>query len=104
MLWLLLLALQAYRNFGGRLKTRQKALDEVIAGLLSPLPSPDINAPSPSPDSDLDSQAARQTHAPVQEAQDTLSNGTDLGFPLVPSSFIGSAQFLDMTVRQKSCL
>ncbi|XP_012276168.1 uncharacterized protein LOC105697431 isoform X2 [Orussus abietinus] len=44
----------AYRNFGSRVKNLKKKLDELLPTLISPIPSPDINAPSPSPDSDLD--------------------------------------------------
>ncbi|CAL7935852.1 unnamed protein product [Xylocopa violacea] len=44
----------AYRNFGSRVKNLKKKLDELLPTLVSPIPSPDINAPSPSPDSDLD--------------------------------------------------
>ncbi|XP_035775257.1 uncharacterized protein LOC118457633 isoform X2 [Anopheles albimanus] len=43
----------AYRNFGNRLKSMKKRLDEVATTLPSPIPSPDINAPSPGP-SDVD--------------------------------------------------
>ncbi|KAF7987231.1 hypothetical protein HCN44_001322 [Aphidius gifuensis] len=44
----------AYRNFGSRVKTLKKKLDELLPTLSSPIPSPDINAPSPSPDSDIE--------------------------------------------------
>lgn len=44
---------QAYRNFGNRLKSMKKKLDELTTTLPSPIPSPDINAPSPEPDMDL---------------------------------------------------
>lgn len=43
----------AYRNFGNRLKSMKKKLDELTTTLPSPIPSPDINAPSPPPDMDL---------------------------------------------------
>ncbi|XP_058451522.1 uncharacterized protein LOC131430503 isoform X2 [Malaya genurostris] len=43
----------AYRNFGNRLKSMKKKLDELTTTLPSPIPSPDINAPSPEPDMDL---------------------------------------------------
>uniref|UniRef100_A0A182M0Q6 CID domain-containing protein n=1 Tax=Anopheles culicifacies TaxID=139723 RepID=A0A182M0Q6_9DIPT len=39
----------AYRNFGNRLKSMKKKLDELTVSLPSPIPSPDINAPSPVP-------------------------------------------------------
>lgn len=39
----------AYRNFGNRIKTMKRKLDEMIRSLPSPIPSPDINAPSPGP-------------------------------------------------------
>lgn len=32
----------------------KKRLDELLPTLVSPLPSPDVNAPSPSPDSDIE--------------------------------------------------
>ncbi|CAK9829079.1 Regulation of nuclear pre-mRNA domain-containing protein 2, partial [Anthophora retusa] len=44
----------AYRNFGSRVKNLKKKLDELLPTLVSPIPSPDINAPSPSPDSDIE--------------------------------------------------
>uniref|UniRef100_A0A1B0CEI4 Dolichyl-diphosphooligosaccharide--protein glycosyltransferase subunit 2 n=1 Tax=Lutzomyia longipalpis TaxID=7200 RepID=A0A1B0CEI4_LUTLO len=40
----------AYRNFGNRVKTMKKKLEELTPTLPSPIPSPDINAPSPEPD------------------------------------------------------
>ena len=46
--------MQAYRNFGSRVKNLKKKLDELLPMLASPLPSPDMNAPSPSPDSDIE--------------------------------------------------
>lgn len=39
----------AYRNFGNRIKTMKRKLDELVKTLPSPIPSPDINAPSPGP-------------------------------------------------------
>ncbi|XP_012543177.1 uncharacterized protein LOC105840707 isoform X2 [Monomorium pharaonis] len=44
----------AYRNFGSRVKNLKKKLDELLPTFVSPIPSPDINAPSPSPDSDIE--------------------------------------------------
>ncbi|KAL3289108.1 hypothetical protein HHI36_003549 [Cryptolaemus montrouzieri] len=44
----------AYKAFGTRVKTFQKKLEDHKANLVSPIPSPDINAPSPSSDSDID--------------------------------------------------
>ncbi|KAJ6648837.1 Regulation of nuclear pre-mRNA domain-containing protein 2, partial [Pseudolycoriella hygida] len=44
----------AYRNFGNRIKTMKRKLDELCTKLPSPIPSPDINAPSPEPDNDFD--------------------------------------------------
>ncbi|KAI4493930.1 hypothetical protein M0804_002106 [Polistes exclamans] len=44
----------AYRNFGSRVKNLKKKLDELLPTLVSPIPSPDVNAPSPSPDSDIE--------------------------------------------------
>lgn len=40
--------------FGTRVKTFQKKLEEHSMTLSSPLPSPDINAPSPNSDSDIE--------------------------------------------------
>lgn len=45
--------LQAYKNFGSRIKLVKKKLDEITPTLASPIPSPDVNAPSPEPDADL---------------------------------------------------
>ncbi|GAB0098270.1 uncharacterized protein DMENIID0001_139850 [Sergentomyia squamirostris] len=44
----------AYRNFGNRIKTMKKKLEELTPTLPSPMPSPDINAPSPEPDIEFD--------------------------------------------------
>jgi hypothetical protein len=46
--------LQAYKNFGSRVKTMKRKLDELVTSLPSPIPSPDINAPSPSPLDDIE--------------------------------------------------
>lgn len=43
----------AYKNFGSRIKNMKKKLDELVPTLPSPIPSPDINAPSPEPDNDF---------------------------------------------------
>lgn len=39
----------AYRNFGNRVKIMRRKVDELTKTLPSPIPSPDINAPSPGP-------------------------------------------------------
>lgn len=39
----------AYREFGNRIKTMKRKLDELTKTLPSPIQSPDINAPSPGP-------------------------------------------------------
>lgn len=39
----------AYREFGNRIKTMKRKLDELTKTLPSPIPSPDVNAPSPGP-------------------------------------------------------
>lgn len=39
----------AYRGFGNRIKAMKRKLDELVITLPSPMPSPDINAPSPGP-------------------------------------------------------
>ncbi|XP_030384006.1 regulation of nuclear pre-mRNA domain-containing protein 2 [Scaptodrosophila lebanonensis] len=43
----------AYKSFGNRIKLVKRKLDEIIPTLSSPIPSPDINAPSPERDADL---------------------------------------------------
>lgn len=43
----------AYKNFGNRIKVMKKKLEEIAPTLPSPIPSPDINAPSPEPDADI---------------------------------------------------
>ncbi|KAF4531635.1 hypothetical protein B566_EDAN006566 [Ephemera danica] len=48
------IVVNAYRNFGSRVKNLKRKLDEMVPLLPSPVPSPDINAPSPSPDSDAE--------------------------------------------------
>lgn len=68
----------AYRNFGLRIKTMKKKLDELTTTLPSPMPSPDINAPSPPPDADLE--------LPEDTAFSSFLNGS------AASSFMGSAQ------------
>lgn len=39
----------AYRNFGNRIKAMKRKLEELTKNLPSPIPSPDVNAPSPGP-------------------------------------------------------
>lgn len=39
----------AYRNYGNSIKTMKRRLDDLTKTLPSPIPSPDINAPSPGP-------------------------------------------------------
>lgn len=46
--------IQAYKNFGSRVKTMKRKLDELAISLPSPIPSPDIDAPSPSPHDDIE--------------------------------------------------
>lgn len=43
----------AYKNFGTRIKNVKKKLEDLTSKLPSPIPSPDINAPSPEPDADI---------------------------------------------------
>lgn len=68
----------AYRNFGLRIKTMKKKLDELTTTLPSPMPSPDINAPSPPPDADLE--------LPDENSFSSFFNGS------ATSSFLGSGQ------------
>lgn len=42
----------AYRNYGNSIKTMKRKLEELSKTLPSPIPSPDINAPSPGPADD----------------------------------------------------
>lgn len=45
----------AYRNYGNSIKTMKRRLEDLTKTLPSPIPSPDINAPSPGPaDNDFD--------------------------------------------------
>ena len=69
----------AYRNFGLRIKTMKKKLDELTTTLPSPIPSPDINAPSPPSDADLD--------LPDDNPFSFLNGSSS-----VSSSFMGSSQ------------
>lgn len=39
----------AYRNYGNSIKTMKRRLEDLTKTLPSPIPSPDINAPSPGP-------------------------------------------------------
>lgn len=39
----------AYRNYGNSIKTMKRRLEDLSKTLPSPIPSPDINAPSPGP-------------------------------------------------------
>lgn len=68
----------AYRNFGLRIKTMKKKLDELTTTLPSPIPSPDINAPSPPPDADLE--------LPDDNEFGSFLNGS------ASSSFLGASQ------------
>lgn len=45
---------QAYKNFGNRIKTLKRKLEEFLPRCPSPVPSPDVDAPSPSSGSDID--------------------------------------------------
>ncbi|XP_033248981.1 uncharacterized protein LOC108163359 isoform X2 [Drosophila miranda] len=53
----------AYKSFGTRIKIVKRKLDETIPTLQSPIPSPDINAPSPERDADL--QLPDETSPPL---------------------------------------
>ncbi|KAH8412829.1 hypothetical protein KR009_006054 [Drosophila setifemur] len=53
----------AYKSFGTRIKNVKRKLDETIPSLASPIPSPDINAPSPERDADL--QLPDENNAPM---------------------------------------
>ncbi|XP_044744501.1 regulation of nuclear pre-mRNA domain-containing protein 2 isoform X2 [Coccinella septempunctata] len=57
----------AYKAYGTRVKTFQKKLEEHKATLASPIPSPDVNAPSPTSDTDIElpdpqTSAPQETH------------------------------------------
>ncbi|KAH8262332.1 hypothetical protein KR038_005806 [Drosophila bunnanda] len=53
----------AYKSFGTRIKIVKRKLDETIPTLASPIPSPDINAPSPERDADL--QLPEENNTPL---------------------------------------
>ncbi|XP_017885983.1 uncharacterized protein LOC108628512 isoform X2 [Ceratina calcarata] len=70
----------AYRNFGSRVKNLKKKLDELLPTLVSPIPTPDINAPSPSPDSDIE--------LPGEETQSQNQLGMiDVALPSIYGSY-----------------
>ena len=87
----------AYRNFGSRVKSLKRKLDELIPTLASPVPSPDVNAPSPSPDSDIDlpndddlSGKAAQSFRKDTPLTLSASQSSDLGdVPNCFTSFMG---------------
>ncbi|XP_070074079.1 regulation of nuclear pre-mRNA domain-containing protein 2 isoform X2 [Drosophila takahashii] len=54
----------AYKSFGTRIKIVKRKLDETIPNLASPIPSPDVNAPSPERDADL--QLPDENNLPIQ--------------------------------------
>ncbi|KAH8378298.1 hypothetical protein KR093_010627 [Drosophila rubida] len=70
----------AYKSFGTRIKIVKRKLDEVIPTLSSPIPSPDINAPSPERDADL---------------QLPDENNSPLGLNLFSGGLNGFASYLD---------
>ncbi|XP_016964265.1 atrophin-1 isoform X2 [Drosophila biarmipes] len=53
----------AYKSFGTRIKIVKRKLDETIPNLASPIPSPDVNAPSPERDADL--QLPEENNVPL---------------------------------------
>ncbi|KAK4883913.1 hypothetical protein RN001_000184 [Aquatica leii] len=98
----------AYRTFSTRVKNLKKKLDEKLPTLSSPVPSPDINAPSPSSDSDIElsivtTAAAVTTAPPTPVTTEVLFTNPGYYNPVPPpdietnfnqgnnfSSFIGS--------------
>uniref|UniRef100_A0A8D8YYY0 Regulation of nuclear pre-mRNA domain-containing protein 2 n=1 Tax=Cacopsylla melanoneura TaxID=428564 RepID=A0A8D8YYY0_9HEMI len=70
----------AYKNFGSRVKTMKRKLDDLVSTLPSPVPSPDINAPSPSPHDDID-----------LPEDDTTTTTTDYAYN--PTSLNSTAQY-----------
>ncbi|KAH8324576.1 hypothetical protein KR074_011877 [Drosophila pseudoananassae] len=71
---------QAYKSFGTRIKIVKRKLDETIPTLASPIPSPDINAPSPERDADL---------------QLPEENNSSLGMSLFGGGLNGFSSYLD---------
>lgn len=93
-----LFVLQAYRNFGNKVKVLKRKLDELIPTLSdSPIPSPDANAPSPSPDSDLDFSSQQKSKRESTKEQSVDNNSLDFSF--VNSTFMGNSQFLDINFQ-----
>ncbi|KPU73081.1 uncharacterized protein Dana_GF15060, isoform B [Drosophila ananassae] len=70
----------AYKSFGTRIKIVKRKLDETIPTLASPIPSPDINAPSPERDADL---------------QLPDENNSSLGMNLFGGGLNGFSSYLD---------
>ncbi|XP_065352401.1 uncharacterized protein LOC135947451 [Cloeon dipterum] len=89
----------AYKNFGIKVKKLKKSAEELLPTLASPVPSPDINAPSPSGSDDLQlpdppGQAAGQNNTQLKYDLHTFSQGTpDRGMGM--GSFIGSSMTFD---------
>ncbi|EDW77744.1 uncharacterized protein Dwil_GK24388 [Drosophila willistoni] len=70
----------AYKSFGTRIKIVKRKLDEIIPTLSSPIPSPDINAPSPERDADL---------------QLPDENNTNVGLNMFGGDLNGFSSYLD---------
>ncbi|XP_030239706.1 histone-lysine N-methyltransferase SETD1B isoform X1 [Drosophila navojoa] len=90
----------AYKSFGTRIKIVKRKLDEVIPTLSSPIPSPDINAPSPERDADL--QLPDENNSPLGVNKAILGNllYSSSGFYVPQNLFSGSglngfASYLD---------
>ncbi|XP_037958568.1 regulation of nuclear pre-mRNA domain-containing protein 2 isoform X2 [Teleopsis dalmanni] len=69
----------AYKNFGSRVKQVKKKLDDILPSLCSPIPSPDIDAPSPERDADLQ----------LPDEQSSIS------INMIKSTFNGYTSYLD---------
>ena len=73
---------QAYRNFGNRLKSMKKKLDELTVSLPSPIPSPDINAPSPVPSDGDNILPNEDSYFPMIQHQGSYMGGGPLSFDI----------------------
>lgn len=108
------------------MKNLKKKLDELLPTLVSPLPSPDVNAPSPSPDSDIELpgdevQATNPSgiidvapptlygsytheYIPVSASEMTQANESADFTNNFPSSFMGGNMDFDNMVRDEAIL
>lgn len=74
----------AYREFGNRIKTMKRKVEDLAKTLPSPIPSPDMDAPSPGP--------ADEFVLPGEKGYDSVSDSNHLIFHINLSAQI-SCQF-----------